>query len=392
MEELSRPLLSLSKIAKELPPSGIRKFFDIASQMHDVISLGVGEPDFVTPWTIREAAIYSLEKGHTNYSSNYGLLELRELLAENLSNLYGVSYRPQDEILVTVGVSEGMDLAMRAILDPGDEVLVPEPCYVSYKPCVILAGGAPIAIATRAENNFDLDVHDLERAASSRTKALLIGYPANPTGATLSADKLKEIVKLARRKGWYIISDEIYARLTYDQAHCCVASIPEAREITILLNGFSKSYAMTGWRLGFACAPSNILAAMMRIHSYTILCAPITSQIAAMEALKSAESEVQSMVSQYNHRRRLMVNGLNKIGLDCHLPKGAFYAFPKITSTKLSAENFAERLLFSEKVAVVPGTAFGASGKDHIRCSYATSIEKIELALFRIERFVAKLN
>ncbi|HEY9684484.1 MAG TPA: aminotransferase class I/II-fold pyridoxal phosphate-dependent enzyme [Oculatellaceae cyanobacterium] len=386
------PLPSLSRIARDLPPSGIRRFFDIAAQMQDVISLGVGEPDFVTPWAVREAAIYSLERGQTTYSSNYGLLELRKLLAENLRGLYGVQYAPEDEILVTVGVSEGMDLAMRAILDPGDEVIVPEPCYVSYKPCVLLSGGVPVVVKTTAETNFELSMQAIERAATSKTKAILLGYPSNPTGATLPRNQLIDIVKLAKSRGWYIVSDEIYARLTYEGEHNCVAALPEARDITILLNGFSKAYAMTGWRLGYACAPREILTAMMRIHSYTMLCAPITSQKAAVEALKSAESSVEHMVSEYNRRRRLIVTGLNKIGLSCHLPQGAFYAFPSVASTGLTAEQFAERLLFEEKVAVVPGTAFGAGGEDHIRCSYATSIDKIEAALLRIERFVAKLK
>jgi aminotransferase len=384
--------LPLSKIARDLPPSGIRKFFDIAAQMQDVISLGVGEPDFVTPWTIRESAIYSIERGHTNYTSNYGLLDLRKLIADNLSNLYNVSYNPEDEILVTVGVSEGMDLAMRAILDPGDEVLVPEPCYVSYKPCILLSGGVPVTIETTAEENFELSIEALKKAATPRTKAILLGYPSNPTGATMPAKKLTEIVQLARQNGWYIVSDEIYARLTYEGQHCCVASLPGAKEITILLNGFSKSYAMTGWRLGYACAPAEILGAMMRIHSYTMLCAPILSQKAAVEALKSAEQSVEEMVGEYNRRRRLIVTGLNKIGLTCHMPKGAFYAFPSIASTGLTSEQFAERLLYDERVAVVPGTAFGTGGADHVRCSYATSIDKIEAALLRIERFVDKLK
>jgi aminotransferase len=360
--------------------------------MQDVISLGVGEPDFVTPWTIRESAIYSIERGHTNYTSNYGLLDLRKLIADNLSNLYNVSYNPEDEILVTVGVSEGMDLAMRAILDPGDEVLVPEPCYVSYKPCILLSGGVPVTIETTAEENFELSIEALKKAATPRTKAILLGYPSNPTGATMPAKKLTEIVQLARQNGWYIVSDEIYARLTYEGQHCCVASLPGAKEITILLNGFSKSYAMTGWRLGYACAPAEILGAMMRIHSYTMLCAPILSQKAAVEALKSAEQSVEEMVGEYNRRRRLIVTGLNKIGLTCHMPKGAFYAFPSIASTGLTSEQFAERLLYDERVAVVPGTAFGTGGADHVRCSYATSIDKIEAALLRIERFVDKLK
>lgn len=392
IKSLISPLPNLSKIADELPPSGIRKFFDIAAQMKDVISLGVGEPDLITPWTIREAAIYSLEKGQTNYTSNFGLLELRQYLAEQLQQLYRVAYNPDNEILITVGVSEGMDLAMRAILDPGDEVIVPEPCYVSYKPCVLLAGGTPVTIPTSAANNWALSISDLQKAASKRTKAILLGYPSNPTGSTLPRDLMLQIVRLARDNNWFIISDEIYSRLTYEGEHCCVASLPDAREITILLNGFSKSYAMTGWRLGYACAPERVLSAMMRIHSYTILCAPITSQKAALEALKTAEPSVREMIIEYNRRRRLIVSGLNRIGLTCHLPEGAFYAFPSIASTGMGAEEFAQRLLFEEQVAVVPGTAFGAGGEQHIRCSYATAIEKIEIALQRIGRFVERVG
>ena len=389
-DEASPP--KLAKIAQDLPASGIRRFFDIAAQMKDVISLGVGEPDFATPWAVREAAIYSLERGHTTYTSNYGLLELRKQLSVYLQKMYGVHYRAEDEILITVGVSEGMDLAMRTILDPGDEVLVPEPCYVSYKPCVSLAGGKPIGITTTAANDFQITADQLLSASTPATKAILLGYPSNPTGATMPRDELEKIIRLAKKQNWFIVSDEIYDRLTYDDPHICVAALPHARERTILLNGFSKAYAMTGWRLGYACAPVEVLTAMMRIHSYTILCAATPSQKGALEALKSCESAVQDMVGQYNRRRKLIVNGLNKIGLTCHMPKGAFYAFPSVASTGLTAEAFAERLLFEEQVAVVPGTAFGAGGEQHIRCSYATSLEKIEMALARIGRFVSKLE
>jgi aminotransferase len=382
----------LARRVRELPTSGIRRFFDIVSQMKDVISLGVGEPDFVTPWVIREAAIYSLERGQTSYTSNYGLLELRQQIGAYLYRLYGVHYRPDDEILVTVGVSEAMDLAMRAILDPQDEVLVPEPCYVSYKPCVSLAGGVPVGIPTTFAQGFQISAAQLDSAATPRTKAVLLGYPSNPTGATMPREALIEIVELARQRNWYIVSDEIYDRLTYDQEHTCVASLPGAWARTITLNGFSKSYAMTGWRIGYACAPVAVLHEMMKIHSYTILCAPISGQKAAIEALKSGEGAVQEMVAEYNRRRRLIVDGLNEIGLTCHLPNGAFYAFPSIESTGLTAEEFAERLLFEQQVAVVPGTAFGAGGAHHIRCSYATSTEKIEIALRRMHAFVQKLS
>jgi aminotransferase len=390
-EENKNVLPPLSYSVRELAPSGIRRFFDIAARMHDVISLGVGEPDFVTPWAFREAAIYSLEKGQTTYTSNYGLLELRREISRHLDEMYDVSYDPEEEILVTVGVSEGMDLAMRAILDPGDEVLVPEPCYVSYKPCVTLSGGVAVGVPTSAASNFQVSVPQLEAAYTNRTKAVVLGYPSNPTGATLSREQLEAIVKFASDKNIYIISDEIYDRLTYEGRHVCCASLKNARERTITLNGFSKAYAMTGWRIGYACAPRTILSAMMKIHSYTALCAPITGQKAALEAVKNGESAVQDMVLQYRQRRRLIVEGLNNIGLQCHLPEGAFYAFPSIASTGLSSEEFAERLLFEEHVAVVPGTAFGSGGENHIRCSYATSIDKIETALERMRRFVLKV-
>jgi aminotransferase len=391
MIDQSNTVPPLSKIARELAPSGIRRFFDIAAKMHDVISLGVGEPDFVTPWVIREAGIYSIEKGQTTYTSNYGLLELRQEISKHLDWLYGVKYAPDNQILVTVGVSEGMDLAMRAILDPGDQVLVPEPCYVSYRPCVSLAGGEPIGVATRSEDHFRVTVAQLEQAVTKRTKAIILGFPSNPTGTTMPREALQEVVNFAHRHNLYIISDEIYDRLTYEGEHTCVASLENAMQRTITLNGFSKSYAMTGWRIGYACAPVAVLSAMMKIHSYTALCAPITAQKAAIEALKSGESAVTDMVIQYNQRRRLIVEGLNLIGLSCHLPSGAFYAFPSIATTGLSSEEFAERLLFEEHVAVVPGTAFGEGGAGHIRCSYATSIEKIEIALERISRFVQKI-
>ena len=384
--------LPLSRLVRELPQSGIRRFFDIAAQMEDVISLSIGEPDFATPWAVREAAIYSLERGQTTYTSNLGILELRELIARQLNTLYGLRYAPENEVLVTVGVSEGMDLAMRAILNPGDEVLVPEPCYVSYKPCVSLAGGVPVGVLTTMESQFQVSVADLEAARTPRTKAIVLGYPSNPTGAIMPREKLQAVVDFAVRHNLYIVSDEIYDRLTYDGVHVSVASLPGARERTILLNGFSKAYAMTGWRLGYVCAPAPILAALLKIHTYTIMCAPTVGQKAAMEALKSGEPAVRDMVGQYNQRRRLIVDGLNQAGLDCHLPQGAFYAFPSIRRTGLTSEEFAERLLFEEHVAVVPGTAFGLGGEGHIRCSYATSLAKIEEALHRISRFVRKLD
>lgn len=388
----SLSLKPLSKTALEVPFSGIRRFFDIAASMQDVVSLGVGEPDFVTPWSIREAAIYSLERGQTTYTSNYGLLELRKEISRYLNKRYKVEYNPESEILVTVGVSEGLDLAMRVLLNPGDEVLIPEPCYVSYRPCVSLAGGVPVGVETHAEAQFAVTAEQLKAACTERTKAILLGYPSNPTGAVLNREQIVDIINFARERGLYVVSDEIYDRLTYEGIHTCVASVPGAREITVLLNGFSKAHAMTGWRIAYACAPEPILKMMMKIHSYTMLCAPITGQIAAVEALKHAEREVEEMVAHYRQRRRLIVDGLNKIGLTCHMPLGAFYAFPSIKSTGLSAEQFAERLLLEEHVAVVPGTAFGAGGDGHIRCSYATSVEKLELALSRMGTFVENLR
>lgn len=388
----SLSLKPLSKTALEVPFSGIRRFFDIAASMQDVVSLGVGEPDFVTPWSIREAAIYSLERGQTTYTSNYGLLELRKEISRYLNKRYKVEYNPESEILVTVGVSEGLDLAMRVLLNPGDEVLIPEPCYVSYRPCVSLAGGVPVGVETHAEAQFAVTAEQLKAACTERTKAILLGYPSNPTGAVLNREQIVDIINFARERGLYVVSDEIYDRLTYEGIHTCVASVPGAREITVLLNGFSKAHAMTGWRIAYACAPEPILKMMMKIHSYTMLCAPITGQIAAVEALKHAEREVEEMVAHYRQRRRLIVDGLNKIGLTCHMPLGAFYAFPSIRSTGLSAEQFAERLLLEEHVAVVPGTAFGAGGDGHIRCSYATSVEKLELALSRMGTFVENLR
>ena len=380
----------LSNIVESLPPSGIRRFFDIVASMKDVVSLGVGEPDFVTPWAFREAAIYSIERGQTQYTSNYGLIELRNLISSHLRSLYDVYYDPASEILVTVGVSEGMGVAMRAILNPGDEVIVPEPCYVSYKPCVQLAGGIAVGIETTAETAFVPTIEQLKSVITPKTKALLFGYPANPTGGTLTLAQAQKIVDFAVEHDLYIVSDEIYDRLTYEGKHICISSLPGAQERTILLNGFSKAYAMTGWRLGYACAPERILSAMLKIHAYTIMCAPISAQKAAIEALSSGEPAVKDMVGHYNRRRRLIVAGLNEIGLDCHLPNGAFYAFPSIKITGLSSEEFAERLLFEEQVAVVPGTAFGAGGEGHVRCSYATAIDKIEIALQRMTRFVRK--
>lgn len=382
----------LSEVVKQTPASGIRKFFDVVSQMQDVVSLGVGEPDFVTPWRIREACIYSLEKGYTNYTSNYGLLELRQLLSRYLEERWGLDYNPENQLLITVGVSEGMDLALRAIVNPGDEVLVPEPCFVSYKPCVMFAGGNAVAIPTTAEAGFKVTAAQIEEGITPKTKAVIISYPVNPTGATISREELQAIVDVARRHDLYIISDEIYDRLTYEGRHTCTPTLDGAYDRTILLNGFSKAYAMTGWRIAYAAASPEIIECMMKIHQYTMMCAPIMSQMAAIEALKNGESDSDRMVEEYDRRRRLIVSGLNNIGLDCVMPGGAFYAFPSVRRTGMTSEEFSEQLLFQEKVAAVPGNAFGDCGEGYLRCSYATAIDKIQVALDRIARFVEKVG
>lgn len=381
----------ISKVVREVAPSGIRKFFDLILAMEDVISLGVGEPDFATPWHIREKAIYSLEKGFTNYTSNSGLLELREEVARYLHERWGLSYNPESEILITVGVSEGMDVALRALINPGNEVIVPEPCYVSYQPCVLFAGGMPVTIKTFRANDFVITAGEVEKNLTPRTKAIILGYPNNPTGATITREELLKIKDVIKDHGIVVISDEIYAELTYEGEHASFASLDGMRDRTVLLNGFSKAYAMTGWRIGYAAGDKEIIGAMSKIHQYTMLCAPISGQVAAIEALRAGKNAMREMIEEYNQRRRLIVKGLNEIGLECFTPKGAFYAFPSIEKTGLSEEEFSERLLFEEKVAVVPGTAFGESGRGHVRCSYATSIENIEEALVRMERFVRSL-
>jgi aminotransferase len=378
-----------SKCVNQLAPSGIRKFFDLVSTMEGAISLGVGEPDYVTPWHIREAAIYAMEKGYTMYTSNSGTPQLREALAEHLAKRYGPVYDPARELLITVGVSEALDLAMRAILNPGDEVIMPDPCYVSYSACVALAGGKPVMVPTYLKNNFELDADDIESYVNSRTKAILIGYPANPTGATLSREKLLKIAEIARKHRLLVISDEIYDRLVYGRQHTCFSSLPGMKDNCILLGGFSKAYAMTGWRIGYAAANREITAAMTKIHQYTMLCAPIMAQMAAAEALKFGEQSVQEMVADYDRRRLVMTKGFNRIGLECFEPRGAFYCFPSIKKTGLSSEEFAEKLLRAEKVVVVPGTAFGQQGEGHIRCCYATALSEIEEALNRINRFLS---
>jgi aminotransferase len=377
-------------IVSEMPPSGIRKFFDLVANTKGVISLGVGEPDFVTPSKICDAAIQSIKQGKTMYTSNYGMLELRAELANHLLSKYKVEYNPENEMIITIGASEGVDLALRSFISPGDEVLVPEPCYVSYSPCVSLAGGIPKPISTVPDNGFKLTPEQLESAITPKSKILILCYPNNPTGAIMSRDELMAIGEIVKKHNLIVISDEIYSELTYEGNHCCFSSLPDMRERTILLNGFSKAYSMTGWRIGYVCAPKEAIKGMVKIHQYTILCAPIMAQIAAIEALKNGADDVKEMVNEYNVRRKMIVNKLNEIGMFCVEPKGAFYVFPSIQNTILDANEFAEKLLQEEKVAVVPGDVFGASGVGHIRISYASATEDIKEALIRIERFVKK--
>ena len=335
----------VNQTVKEMPPSGIRRFFDLVSEMKGVVSLGVGEPDFVTPWHIREACFYSLEKGYTMYTSNLGLLELREEITKDLTKLYGVSYDPRQEVLITVGVSEALDLAFRAILEPGDEVIVPEPCYVSYNPCVIMAGGKAVNVTTRAEEGFRVRAKDIEPLLTPKTKAILLCYPNNPTGGIMTPEVAQEIAELAIKHNLLVLSDEVYAHLTYEGQHICFAALPGLQERTLLFNGFSKAYAMTGWRLGYVAGPTEIIQAMTKIHQYTMLCAPITAQKAAIEALRHGEQERNRMVAEYNRRRRLIVKGLNDLGLTCFEPLGAFYAFPSIATTGMGSVDFCEALL-----------------------------------------------
>lgn len=371
-------------------PSGIRRFFDIAATMDDVISLGIGEPDFVTPKPILDAGIRSLQDGKTHYTSNSGMIELREAISRHLNQLYSLSYNPDDEILITVGVSEALYLALTAVLDPGDEVIVPTPSFVSYQPEVVFAGGVPVALPTRIENEFQVLAQDVEPLITTKTKALLIGYPNNPTGAVMTKENLQALADLAERHDLLVISDEIYDRLVYgDHKHVCFASLSGMFYRTITLGGFSKNYAMTGWRIGYAAAPPEILGAMCKVHQYTIMSAPTMSQIAAIEAIESADDHVLEMVAEYDRRRRLIVTGLNELGLTTFEPYGAFYAFPSISASGMDDETFAETLLAEEKVAVVPGNAFGADGQ-FVRCSYATEYEKIEEALERIRKFMGR--
>jgi aminotransferase len=381
----------LSPIVRDLPPSGIRRFFDIASQMDDVISLGVGEPDFVTPWHVREAGIYSLERGYTMYTSNRGLPELCQAISEYLEG-FELHYDPLDEIFVTVGASEAIDVSLRALVCPGDEVLIPEPAYVSYRPCALLAGAKVTGIPTKAEEGFRLTASLLKSHISPKSKILILCYPNNPTGAVMDMNDLQEIAKVAIEHDLIVISDEIYAELSYDKKHASIASLPGMKERTILINGMSKAFAMTGWRLGYVAAPKEVLDALLKIHQYTILCAPIMVQKAALEALKNGKSEMQRMVESYNQRRKLITKGFQDIGLSCHEAKGAFYAFPSVHNTGLTSTEFAEGLLQYSRVAVVPGNVFGEAGEGFIRCSYATSVEQIERALERIDHYVQSLK
>jgi aminotransferase len=380
----------VSKKVQAVPLSGIRRFFDIAATMEDVISLGIGEPDFTTPPAIVRAGIASLESGETHYTSNSGIAELRVALADHLERLYGLRYDTEKELLVTVGVSEALYLAFAATIDHGDEVIVPQPCFVAYNPEVVLAGGVPVNVRTHVQDDFQLLASDVEEALTGRTKALLLGYPNNPTGAVMTRERLLAIARVAEEHDLLVISDEIYDRLVYGVEHTCFATLPGMRERTILLGGFSKAYAMTGWRIGYAAAPAELLGAMRKVHQYTIMSAPTTAQFAAVEALRNGESAVQEMRARYNRRRRLIVDGLNSIGLTCFEPKGAFYAFPSIAATGMTDDEFSERLIMEERVACVPGSAFGACGAGHVRCSYATAYDKIEQALERMARFARR--
>jgi len=379
----------LSKIVAGLKPSGIRKFFDIAATMKDVISLGIGEPDFTTPGPILEAGIRSLRAGETHYTSNSGKLEFRQAVAGNIKRLYGVSYDPVDEVIATVGVSEALSLVMTALLDPGDEVIIPTPCFVSYQASVTLAGGVPVEIPSRMEDNFQLDPEHIRAAITPRTKVIFVGYPSNPTGAVATRETLERVAEIAIEHDLLIVSDEIYDRLVYNFTHVCVPALgDEIRKRTILLGGLSKAYAMTGWRIGYACGPADIIKGMVRVHQYAIMSAPTIAQDAALEAMTNGEKFVQEMVAEYDRRRKLIVGGLNKLGLTTFEPRGAFYAFPRISASGMDDEAFAETLLKEEHVAVVPGNAFGKGGEGFVRCSYATTYEKIEEALRRMEKFM----
>ncbi|MFC0211477.1 aminotransferase class I/II-fold pyridoxal phosphate-dependent enzyme [Paenibacillus chartarius] len=381
----------LAPLVRDIQPSGIRKFFDLVSGSKDIISLGVGEPDFSTPWHVREAVVLSLERGKTKYTPNSGIPELREAIAEYLYTNFHTPYEPKDEVLVTVGGSEAIDLALRALITPGDEILIPEPCYISYSPIVTIGGGKAVGIETSAKHNFKLQASELEAAITPRSKVLILCYPSNPTGGIMTREDLLPLVEVIQKHDLLVISDEIYAELTYGTKHTSIASLPGMRDRTILVSGFSKAFAMTGWRMGYACGHREIISAMLKIHQYTVMCAPTMGQVAALEALRNGMEEKDRMVESYNQRRRLVVKGFRDIGLDCHEPEGAFYAFPSIQKTGLTSDEFAQRLLVEAKVAAVPGHVFGRGGEGFLRCSYAYSVSQLNEALERISGFLSKL-
>ena len=381
----------LNTVVRDIPRSGIRDFFDIVTTMKDVISLGIGEPDFDTPWHVRESTVFALERGATHYTSNLGYLELRKALSKYVSQNFGAEYNPESEVLVTVGVSEALDLALRALINPGDEVLYHEPCYVSYRATILFAGGRPLAVETKAENGFRLTRAMLEAKCTAKTKVLMLNFPNNPTGAIMSRQDLEDIAAFARERDLIVITDEIYAELTYDAPHTSIVSLPGLRDRTIFLHGFSKAWAMTGFRLGYACGPAELIEAMMKIHQYTMLCASSLAQKAGLEALTRPDIDVGEMVNEYRRRRNYIASAFAEMGLECHRPLGAFYAFPSVAKFKLPAKEFAMRFLQEERVAVVPGTAFGDCGEGFVRCAYATSLDNIKEAMVRLRRFIGKL-
>lgn len=378
----------INRTVRDLPPSGIRRFFNLAAEMEDVISLGVGEPDFLTPWNIREEAIYTLEKGRTIYTANAGLMELRREISRYLQRKYHLEYDPATQILVTVGGSEAIDLALRSIVEPGDEVLIPEPSFVAYKPCAVMAGGKAVPVPLRGENGFKLTMEDLEPLVNERSKVLIFPYPGNPTGATMHEEDMRALCEWICQKDLFVISDEIYSELTYDGDHVSIASMPGMSERTLVINGFSKAFSMTGWRLGYGAGPKDLLEQMTKVHQFAIMCAPTTSQYAAIEALRNCDRAVEEMRQEYNRRRRLVVASLREMGLSCNDPGGAFYVFPSIQSTGMTSEAFCQDLLHHKKIAVVPGDAFGASGEGYVRISYAYSVEQLRLALGRIAEYM----
>jgi len=393
MKETKSALLRnrINTVVRDIPRSGIRDFFDIVSTMKDVISLGIGEPDFDTPWHVRESTVFALERGATHYTSNLGYLELRKALSKYVRKNFGAEYNPDNEILVTVGVSEALDLALRALINPGDEVLYHEPCYVSYRATILFAGGKPLAVETKAENGFRLTRAMLEAKCTPKTKVLMLNFPNNPTGAIMSREDLEAIAQFAIERDLIVITDEIYAELTYDAPHTSIVSLPGLRDRTIFLHGFSKAWAMTGYRLGYACGPAELIEAMMKVHQYTMLCASSLAQKAAIEALTRPEIDVGEMVAEYRRRRNFIASAFAEMGLECHRPLGAFYAFPRVAKFKLPAKEFALKFLAEEKVAVVPGTAFGDCGEGFVRCAYATSLDNIKEAMVRLKRFLGKL-